>query len=98
MCTTHQAIMLTKAGGPAVLQSVDVPMEQPGSGQLRVRVRAAGVGSTDLTVIAGNYSFAPKMPFVPGYEIAGTVDRLGAGVLGANHSDMSVVPKQGPRT
>jgi NADPH:quinone reductase len=74
--------MLTKAGGPAVLQTVEVPMEQPGRGQLRVRVRAAGVGSTDLTVIAGNYSFAPRIPFVPGYEIAGTVDALGASVTG----------------
>ncbi len=82
MSTTYQAIMLTKAGGPAVLQSIELPMEQPGPGQLRVRIRAAGVGSTDLTVIAGNYSFAPKIPFVPGYEIAGTVDALGAGVTG----------------
>jgi NADPH:quinone reductase len=80
--TTYQAIMLTKAGGPAVLQTVEVPMEQPGRGQLRERVRAAGVGSTDLTVIAGNYSFAPRIPFVPGYEIAGTVDALGASVTG----------------
>jgi NADPH:quinone reductase-like Zn-dependent oxidoreductase len=42
----------------------------------------SGVGSTELTVIAGNYSFAPKMPFVPGYEIAGTIDAIGPGVIG----------------
>jgi NADPH:quinone reductase len=82
MKTSYQAIMLTKAGGPAVLQCVEVPIEQPGPGQLRVRIRAAGVGSTDLTMLAGNYSFAPKIPFVPGYEIAGTVDAIGPGVIG----------------
>lgn len=37
-------------------------------------MRTAGVGPTDFTMLAGNYSFAPKIPFVPGYEIAGTVD------------------------
>jgi hypothetical protein len=82
MRTTYQAIMLTEAGGPEVLQCVELPMERAGPGQLRVRVRAAGVGSTDLTVIAGNYSFAPKMPFVPGYDIAGTIDAIGPGVIG----------------
>lgn len=79
---TYHALMLPKAGGPEVLECVELPIEPPGPGQVRVRVRAAGVGSTDLTVLAGNYSFAPKIPFVPGYEIAGTVDALGAGVVG----------------
>ncbi len=49
----------------------ELPVEQPGSGQLRVRVHAAGVGSTDLIMLAGKYAYAPKMPFVPAYEIAG---------------------------
>jgi hypothetical protein len=66
--------MLTKAGGPEVLQCVEIPFEPRGPGQWRVRVRAAGVGSTDLTMLAGNYAFAPRIRFVPGYEIAGTVD------------------------
>jgi len=47
-----------------------------------VRVRAAGVGATDLIMLAGNYMFAPKIPFVPGYEVAGVVDAIGAGVTG----------------
>src|SRR5271154_689529 len=79
---TYRAVMLTKKGGPEVLQVVELPIEPPGPGQLRVRVRAAGVGSTDFAVLAGQYSFAPKIPFVPGYEIAGTIDALGAGVVG----------------
>ncbi len=59
-----------------------MPMEQPGPRQLRVRVRAAGVGATDLIMLAGNYMFAPKIPFVPGYEVAGVVDAIGAGATG----------------
>jgi NADPH:quinone reductase-like Zn-dependent oxidoreductase len=47
-----------------------------------VRVRAAGVGSTDLMLLAGKYRYAPKLPVVPGYEIAGTVDAIGPGVTG----------------
>ena len=82
MAETYRAVMLTKAGGPEVLQVVDLPVESPGPGQLRVRVRAAGVGSTDLIVLAGKYRYAPKIPLVPGYEVAGVVDALGAGVTG----------------
>jgi len=74
--------MLTRKGGPEVLQVVELPIEQPGPGQLRVRVRAAGVGATDLTMLAGNYMFAPKIPFVPGYEVAGVVDAIGGGATG----------------
>jgi NADPH:quinone reductase-like Zn-dependent oxidoreductase len=74
--------MLTKKGGPEVLQMVELPVEAPGPGQLRVRVRAAGVGSTDLIMLTGSYLYAPKIPFVPGYEVAGVVDAIGAGVTG----------------
>jgi NADPH:quinone reductase-like Zn-dependent oxidoreductase len=82
MAATYHAVMLTKAGGPEVLQCVELPIEQPGPGQLRVRVRAAGVGSTDLIMLTGKYIYAPKIPFVPGYEIAGVVDAIGVGVTG----------------
>jgi NADPH2:quinone reductase len=79
---TYRAVMLTKKGGPEVLQVVELPVEQPGPGQLRVRVRAAGVGVTELSMLAANYLYAPKIPFVPGYEIAGVVEAIGAGVSG----------------
>jgi len=79
---TYRAVMLTKKGGPEVLQVVELPVERPGPDQLRIRVRAAGVGSTDLVMLTGGYMFAPKIPFVPGYEIAGVVDQIGSGVSG----------------
>src|SRR5580704_9917 len=82
MAATYRAVMLTKKGGPEVLQVVELPIEPPGPGQLRIRVRAAGVGSTDLIMLTGKYRYAPKMPFVPGYEVAGVVEAIGAGVNG----------------
>ncbi len=87
MAATYRAVMLTKAGGPEALQIVELPVESPGPGQLRVRVRAAGVGSTDLVLLAGKYRFAPKIPLVPGYEVAGSVEAIGAGVHGFEVGD-----------
>ncbi len=78
----YRAVMLTRKGGPEVLKIVKIPVEAPGQGQLRIRVQAAGVGATDLIMLGGNYPFAPKIPFVPGYEVVGVVDAIGAGVTG----------------
>jgi NADPH2:quinone reductase len=80
--TTYRAVMLTKKGGPEALQVVEQPLIQPGPGQLRIRVQAAGMGATDLAMLNGNYPFAPKIPFVLGYEVAGVVDAIGASVVG----------------
>jgi len=82
MPAKYRAVMLSKKGGPEVLNIVELPILSPGSGQLRVRVSAAGVGATDLMMLTGNYRYAPKIPFVPGYEVAGIVDAIGAGVTG----------------
>jgi NADPH2:quinone reductase len=82
MTAQYKAMMVTKAGGPEALTCVALPVQAPRAGQLRVRVRAAGVGSTDLMVLAGKYRYAPGLPVVPGYEIAGTVDAVGPGVAG----------------
>ena len=79
---TYRAVMATKKGGTEVLQVVELPAQAPGQGELRIRVCAAGVGSTDLVMLAGKYLYAPKMPFVPGYEAAGVVDAIGPGVSG----------------
>ena len=78
----YLAVMLARKGGPDALQVVELPIEAPGPGQLRVRVSAAGVGATDVVMLGGSYPFAPKIPFVPGYEVAGTVDAIGDGVTG----------------
>jgi len=78
--TTCKAIVLTRRGGPEVLQPAELPIPQPAAGEVRLRVKAAGVGATDLIMLTGSYAYAPKIPFVPGYEVAGVVDAVGAGV------------------
>jgi NADPH:quinone reductase-like Zn-dependent oxidoreductase len=55
---------------------------EPGPGQVRVRVLAAGVGYADVMAQHGGYPLAPKIPFTPGYDFAGIVDRLGPGATG----------------
>ncbi|MBL8957014.1 MAG: zinc-binding dehydrogenase [Myxococcaceae bacterium] len=82
MTKTYRAVMLTKKGGPEVLEQVELPMVEPGPGELRVRVLATGVGATDLTMRRGYYPYAPKLPFVQGYDTVGRVDAIGAGVSG----------------
>jgi len=82
MTATYRAMVQRKAGGAEFLQCVELPIAEPGPGQLRVRVRAAGIGSTDFSVLAGRYAYAPPIPLVPGYEIAGSVEAIGAGVKG----------------
>ena len=80
MTKTMQAVMLTRRGGPEVLEVVEVPLPEPGPGEVRVKVRATGVGATDITMRRGSYPFAPKIPFVPGYESVGIVEARGPGV------------------
>jgi NADPH:quinone reductase-like Zn-dependent oxidoreductase len=79
--------MLTKKGGPEALEVIELPVEPPGPGEVMVRVQAAGVGSTDLMMLAGKYSFAPRIPFVPGYEVAGVVEAVGSSVSGLSVGD-----------
>lgn len=87
MSATYRATVLTKRGGPEVLELRELPMPEPGPGELRVRVLATGVGATDVTMRRGYYPFAPKIPFAPGYETVGIVDRLGPGVTGFSIGD-----------
>jgi NADPH2:quinone reductase len=84
---TMQAVMLTKKGGPEVLEKVELPLPEPRPGEVRVRVRATGVGATDITMRRGSYPYAPPIPFVPGYESVGVVDAVGAGVTKLKEGD-----------
>lgn len=85
--STMRAVMLTKKGGPEVLEVVELPMPTPGPGEVRVKVLATGVGATDVTMRRGSYPYAPAIPFVPGYESVGMVDAVGAGVTRLREGD-----------
>jgi synaptic vesicle membrane protein VAT-1 len=73
-------IWITKAGPPEVLQVKDAPDPQPQAGEVRIRVEASGVNFADILGRLGIYPDLPPMPCVPGYEVGGRVDAVGAGV------------------
>lgn len=79
-----QAQVLTAFGGPEVLQWNEVEPPLPQAGEIRIRVRAAGVGPTDLAIRRGDLARAfPVGPgSILGFEAAGEVDAIGAGVQG----------------
>ncbi|MEU4411142.1 NADP-dependent oxidoreductase [Streptosporangium sp. NPDC023963] len=71
-------------GGPEVLRATELPTPEAGEGQVRVRIRAAGVQPFDLAIRAGwtPEGVGGELPRVPGNEFAGVVDQVGAGVDG----------------
>ncbi|MET9873948.1 NADP-dependent oxidoreductase [Actinacidiphila glaucinigra] len=79
------AVVIREFGGPEVLEVAEVPLPEPGPGQVRVRVAAAGVNPADLAVRAGLLGASALVPggFLGlGWDVAGTVDAVGAGVSG----------------
>ncbi|MFI9361645.1 NADP-dependent oxidoreductase [Kitasatospora sp. NPDC053057] len=77
-----KAVTVPRPGGPEVLRVTEVPDPEPGAGEVRVRVYAAGVQPVDLAIREGFRppGMAAEPPFVLGNEFAGVVDRLGPGV------------------
>lgn len=80
-------IWITKHGPPEVLQVREEADPTPGAGEVRIRVRAAGINFADLMARVGLYPDAPKVPCVVGYEVSGVVDAVGAGVAGLKEGD-----------
>ncbi len=81
-----RAVTFSQLGGPEVLQVSDLPVPQPGRGEVRIRVAAATVNPTDISFRSGRqFSMAQlaemgvRPPFVPGMELAGVVDAVGEG-------------------
>jgi len=73
-----RAVVITRPGGPEVLEIQDVEITEPVADQVRVRVRAAGLNRADLAQRAGNYPAPPGVPSnIPGLEFAGIVDAIG---------------------
>jgi NADPH:quinone reductase-like Zn-dependent oxidoreductase len=73
-------IWITKHGPPEVLQVREAPDPSPGAGEVRVRVKAAGINFADLMARVGLYPDAPPPPMVVGYEVSGIIDAVGPGV------------------
>jgi NADPH:quinone reductase-like Zn-dependent oxidoreductase len=73
-------IWISKSGPPEVLVVKAAPDPHPAARELRVRVEASGVNFADIMGRLGLYPDLPRMPVVPGYEVAGRVDAAGTGV------------------
>src|SRR4051812_6083841 len=77
-----KAIRVQKFGEPEVLQVADIPDLTPGPGQIVVRVHAAGVNPVETYIRAGKYAKLPDLPYTPGTDGAGVVEKIGADVNG----------------
>ncbi|HEX9423185.1 MAG TPA: medium chain dehydrogenase/reductase family protein [Pyrinomonadaceae bacterium] len=75
-------IIVTHYGGPDALRVVEEEYPEPKDGEVRVRVLAAGVSLPDIMAREGVHPETPALPFTPGWDLIGVVDRLGDGVSG----------------
>ncbi|HEU4754335.1 MAG TPA: NADPH:quinone reductase, partial [Armatimonadota bacterium] len=82
-----KAIRVHEFGPPSVLQLEELPDPQPAPGQVVVRVRAAGVNPVDTYIRAGSYARKPVLPYTPGTDAAGIVERIGDGVTNVRPGD-----------
>lgn len=76
----YRRVVVTKHGGPEVMEVVEEPVPTPDEGELRVKTLAAGVSGMDLMVRAHKFPGFPKTPFTPGVDVVGVVEELGPGV------------------
>jgi NADPH:quinone reductase-like Zn-dependent oxidoreductase len=94
---TWQKISISKFGGPEVLElTEESAIPEPGPGEVRIKVLAAGTGFTDIFIRRGRYpDYKGPVPFVPGYDIVGIVDKVGSDVAspqqGQTVADLCVV-------
>lgn len=85
-----RAILIERTGPPGVLREREVLLDDPGPERVHVRVEAAGVNFADLAMREGLYGTVPRRPFSPGFEVAGTVARVGPGVRSLREGDRVV--------
>jgi NADPH:quinone reductase-like Zn-dependent oxidoreductase len=83
----YKSIIVTRRGGPEVLQVIDNDLRPPSAGEARIKILVTPVCQDDVAVRIGNRPFLPKTPFVPGYSTLGVVDAIGEGVTSVTVGD-----------
>lgn len=76
----YKSVVVTKRGGPEVLQVIENELHQPAAKEARIKILAAPVCAPDITARYGQSPFVPKLPFTPGYAAIGIVDAVGEDV------------------
>ena len=90
-----RVIRFHQLGGPEVLRIEDIELPAPGPGEVRIRVKALGLNRAEAMLRTGAYIEEASFPSGLGFEAAGTVETLGAGVKGLQPGDaVSVIPPQ----
>ena len=74
-------VRIDRPGPPGVMQILDVPVPEPKPGEVLIKAHAIGVGMPDCLIRAGTYSWMPPLPATPGTELAGVIEKVGAGVM-----------------
>ncbi len=82
-----KAIRVENFGGAEEMKVKDVPDLKPESGQVVVKVKAAGVNPVDVYIRSGSYAVKPTLPYTPGIDGAGTIEAIGDGVKGYKKGD-----------
>lgn len=85
-----KAILVEELGGPEKLVYRDHKLDSPGSGEVIISVKYAGVNFPDTLIIRGKYQFQPDLPFSPGGEVSGVIKEVGPGVTAFKPGDRIV--------
>jgi len=91
------AIRLEQTGGIEELKLIETPAPEPGHGEVRIKVEAAGVNFADVLIRRGLYLPMPNLPVIPGTDVAGTIDALGEGAeqLSVGQRVVATIPRGG---
>lgn len=76
----YRRVVITRRGGPEVLQVIEDDIPEPGRGEVRIKILTAGVAFTDILIREGFFPGTPRKPFSPGFDMVGVVEKPGDGV------------------
>jgi NADPH:quinone reductase-like Zn-dependent oxidoreductase len=84
----YKRVVVSRLGGPEVLQLREEELPEPGLAEVRVRILATGVSLPDLMMREGVHPEKPRLPFTPGWDLVGVVNKLGVGASAVEPGQM----------
>lgn len=90
-----KAIRMHEFGGADSLRLDEIEKPQAGAGEVLIKTAVAGINYADTMLRTGNYLFTPPLPFMPGFEVAGTIEAVGEGVEGLQAGQRVIASLQG---